>query len=361
MQSTLPSLTDRRTEGLHRRASVALVAALAGIYLTEWLIARHGSASPDVDLLAWAITADLVFLVPLLVYGLGIRRLGWSKLTLMPALAVGWITASFLAPAARDGLLADLKILAAPLELLIVGAIAWQAHRAWRRLKAATGTPTAGLDLRQALGDAARQLLGHGRVAEIVASEMVMFAYACSWRRPPSEAAAGRFTLHRHSGFGLLMGGATIATVAEIVPVHFLVHHFVSPLAAWGLTLLSVYGAVWILGHWQAVRQRPVELGDDALMLRLGLLWDVKIPYRSIANLRAVPPSEGSIPGALRCVPAGLPSHAIELTETLTAEGPYGLTRQVDLVALYVDEAQRFERQLERRMRPMEQLDVTTP
>lgn len=353
-----PSLTRPAPSRRAYAASAGLLLILATVYLAEWWMSRHTVDWPSVDLMAWAITVDLVLLAPLLVYCIGVRRLGWSMTTLMPVVIVGLLTAHLLAPAAKDGLLADLKILVVPLEIALLGWIGWKVWTAWRRLRSlptASNSSEAVLDLRQVVDASTRHVVGSGPAAGVLASELAVLAYAFGNRRQPVvEPGPGRFTVHRTSGLGLLMGGALIATAAEIVPVHFLVHHFIGTTAAWILTLLTVYGGLWVVGHWRATLRRPVTVDDDALTLRLGLLWDLRIPYDAIAAVRRVPATEDRVQGAFYLVPAGRPSHCLELTSPHSAQGPYGLQKNVQRIAFFVDEGSRFDDELQQRRESME-------
>lgn len=325
-----------------------LLAAVTAVYLVEWRVALAAVDRPDVDLLAWAVAVDLVVLVPLLVYLVTVRGLGWRWVVTVPAVILGMLTAGALIPAAKDGVLADLELLAVPLELALLLFVAWHARAGWRRLRSERAE--GGGDVAEALQRAAAEVIGPGRLAEIAAYELTVMAFAFGhWRRPLPEPSATRFTVDRRSGIGLLAGGLLVATAAEIVPIHLLLHHFAHPAAAWAVTALSFYGGVWLLAHWQAARHRPIELGPGALLLRVGLLWRVTVPYRDVAELRPVPVSQTDFERALRAYPAGRPTHILELIRPVTAEGLYGLRKTVDRIAFHVDDAGRFETALAER------------
>lgn len=323
-----------------------LLTSFVAIYLTEWWVSLVSIDRADIDVVSWAVAVDLVIGVPLLVYCIGVRWLGWKWITVVPAAVLGLMVSGWLMPAARDGVLADLEWVLIPAELALLGFIGWRASLGWRRLRA--HREATGEDLWRVLGQAAEDVAGKGVAARVLAYEIAVQTYAFGfWRRPLPESTGQRFSIHRRSGVGLLMGGILIAATAEIVPVHFLIHHFLSPTLAWIATVLSIYGAVWILGHWQAVRHQPVLLDAHRLSISVGLLWRVTVPRTAIAAWRRIPASEEVDPKALPAFPAGRPSHLLELTEPITAEGPYGLTKTVDSIALFVDDTERFEASLE--------------
>lgn len=340
----LPSPTPLQSKDSALWPSTLFLSLLAGFYLFVWRAASIYSTSPDIDLLSWAFSVDLILVAPLLVYAIGVRRLDWPVTAPLPACVVGLLTAKALFPAARDGVLADLHWLIVPLELGLIAFIVWRAFTFMGKLRAMHHQTrgSAHLDLREVLEHSAAEVLGRGRLAGVLASEMAVFAYAFL-RRQPAADLDHAFTVHRRSGIGLLMGGALMATAAEIVPVHWVLHHFVGAPAAWILTALSVYGGFWLVGHWKAVRRRPIAMDDEGLMLRQGLLWDLHVPWTQVASLRRVPATEGQVEGAFRMHVAGLPSHCLQLTSPVTAQGPYGLQKSVQSVTFFVDDPVRFD------------------
>ena len=75
-----------------------------------------------------------------------------------------------------------------------------------------------------------------------------------------------------------------MALVAETIALHFLVARW-SEVAAWVLTGVSVYGAVWLVGDYRACVARRIEVTEESLRLRLGLRWEAEIPYSAIAEI----------------------------------------------------------------------------
>ena len=352
--STLP-----HPSSAHERSAwgpILLLLGLVILYATERWVALVAEGMPEIDVVSWAVVVDLVFFVPLLIYLVAVRWLGWSWTVVVPTAIVGLVLSHRWVPAAKDGLLADLEWILIPIELMILGVIGWRARQVWRQLRREQPTTGSGNEVWGAIRRATTTTLGKSRVAEILGYELAVQVFALGfWRKPLPEPTATQFTVDRKSGFGLLMGGLAIATAAEIVPIHVLVHTFWSPTAAWVLTLISIYGGLFVLGHWQAVRRQPLELGDDALHFRLGLMWEVAVPYHRVASWRAVQATEDDFAAALRLVPAGRPSHLLEIaaSETeapLVALGPYGLRRPVERIVLHVDEPRRFEEALAARL-----------
>ena len=120
--------------------------------------------------------------------------------------------------------------------------------------------------------------------------------------------------------------------------MHILVTRW-SAKAAWALTALTVYSLLWILADYRATRLRPILLDDDTLCLRTGLRWTVRIPRSHIVAIhKKAPKAEPSVRTAL---PTATPMW-IELSEPVTAQGPYGIEKKVRWISVAVDEADAF-------------------
>lgn len=108
-----------------------------------------------------------------------------------------------------------------------------------------------------------------------------------------------------------------------------------SETAAWGLTLLTLYGALWLVADYRASLLRPVLLTSEVLWVRTGLRWSVQVPRAQIARVQRTRPPEAE--PVLQAVLFGSPTLWVQLREPAVAHGLYGLTRTVRWVALAVD------------------------
>jgi hypothetical protein len=237
--------------------SATFVAALCALVLRSSLFARN----PEIA--AWGVTFDLTITIPLLYWFFAVRTKKAPPMTLAPPFVICTLIASAVAPSpfARD-----LGRFAVPLaEIALVGAIV---HR-----------------IRQRRGEnAIRAVLGNGRIAEVVESELQMLYFAfCGWRKKPSDG----FTFHERSGWGAILAGILLLIVAEGIGMHLLFGMW-SPYAAWGWTMLDVWGVIWLLGDYQALRLRRSTVDGDALRIRLGLRWAIDVPLASIAAIESI-------------------------------------------------------------------------
>jgi hypothetical protein len=333
-----------------------------GIYATAVTMMRVRPALRHPDAVSLGLLFDLLLTVPLAYYLLAVRRAGWPARTLIPLFLFSLTGAALVLPDQREMLKRLSEILSTPAEL---GLLAWIAVRTVRSLRSTSG-PGAD-DMLEQLRTVAREVLPMRRVAEAIAFEMAVLYYALfGWRpgpgslgpakrlaarrarrsepgqgsRDPGPAAARVFTYHRTSGYGAIVFALLMVTAAETIPVHILLLQW-SHTAAWLLTALSVYGLFWFLADYRATRLRPIVLDGDTLVVRTGLRWTVRIPRAHIAAVHTKPPR------AERVLRTNLPMTKplwIELTEPVTAQGPYGIERQARWVSVAVDEAEELRK-----------------
>lgn len=325
------------------KAPLATFALFAtGIYALVLTFARIRPALvQSSDAIAVGLMLDLLLVIPLAFYLLAVRRGGWPPVTLGLVLSLSFTGAALVLPGERELLGRLFWIVSIPAEL---GIVAWIVVRTRRSLQSAG--PAGADDLPERLRAVARDVLPVHRAADAIAFEMAVLAYALlAWRRQP-HAPAGRevFPHHCKSGYGAIVFALMVVTLAEAVPIHILVTRW-SPGVAWGLTVLSAYGMLWFLADWRAARLRPHLLDADELQIRAGLRWSVRIPRERIAALHKKLP-QGAGPTLRTALPVGAGPVWLELTEPVTAEGPYGIERRARWIAVAVDDPESFRRAL---------------
>ena len=201
--------------------------------------------------------------------------------------------------------------------------------------------------LPERLSAAARQVFGVKPVADLFAFEVTMIVYALAgwWMKPAMEPRS--FTSHRESGWSAALVGLVLLLLVEGFPVHVMAAR-AHPMLAWLLTAATLYSLLWLFGDFHGLRLRPMRFTEDALWVRLGLRWNVRVPF---AQIRAVVTPNAETEAALkretlRAVLIGEASVVLELTEPLVATGPYGLTRRVKRIALAPDDRRAFMAEL---------------
>jgi hypothetical protein len=316
------------------------VAPLLAAYAAAFFIVE---VLPRVDApaaVAAGLTLDLVVLVPGLYYVVLVRGRGWPAVTLAPVFLLSFAGASLLLPPDHHALL---NVVGYALPAVELGLIGYIGYKAWRVVLAKREARAAGADFYDRVRETLRGAFDVPAVSGALAYEISLFHYAFSLRR--ADAPAHGFAYHRRSGYGAVVAAVLMAAALELVAVHFLLRLW-SDTAVLVHVVLSLYGVVWLVGDYRAMRRRPHELRDTGLRVRYGIRWDLEATWDQVALVRRTqrtPPADGY----LSAVPLGSPRYVVELRSPVEATGPYGIKRTVCRVGLVVDEMEAFEERLQ--------------
>ena len=274
---------------------------------------------------------DVAVTVPALYFFLVARGGLQPLISLLPLCLLGLVRATYLAPQiawARPAV-------GAAAELTLIALIAIRVRRG---LRAAAGDS----DVLSRIEEAARAVVPSRRVAAVLAGEIAVFYFAfASWKQRPDAPAGSRaFSIHEQSGVAALFGALAGVSVIEAGLVHLVVMRW-SAVAAWALTGLSVYGAIWLIAVARSFVLRPVLLGAHELVARGGIIWTIRIPLKTICSVDAVDARHD-----LKLPPASEANMVLRLSTPVTAHGMYGMTRRVSSVALAIDDRSGFEQAL---------------
>jgi len=312
---------------------------LLALYAAAFLIVEGLPRLEAPGAVAVGLTLDLVVLAPALYYAVLVRGRGWPAITLAPVLLLSFGAASLLLPAEYHAALDVIGYALPAIEIALVGYVG---YKAWRVVRANREARVAGGDFYDRVRATLRDAFDAPAVVGALAYEVSLFHYAFALRGTGAPEHA--FAYHRRSGYGAVLAAILMAATLELVAVHFLLRSW-SETAAVVHVVVSLYGVVWLVGDYRAMRRRPHELRDTGLRVRYGLRWDVEAAWEEVSVVRRTRrPAPGG--GYLSTVPVGSPRYVVELRAPVVATGPYGLPRGVDRIGLTVDEPERFERRL---------------
>jgi len=112
---------------------------------------------------------------------------------------------------------------------------------------------------------------------------------------------------------------------------------------AWALTAASAASLVWLVRDDRAFAKLPVELDDEALTLRSGRRFAVRVPRTQVAEVRQLTwrdvPKRG--PGYLKGSGFTQPNVAVRFTEPLAVK-IFGVAKLVRTVGLRLDDPDGF-------------------
>ena len=323
---------------LDTKTAVFAMAALVMVAVYTAVMNGHVGL-PAGSLPSWVMAVDLLLVLPIAWLLLEPRR--WRRRWPM-ALAIagaGFLVGRWLAPAgdALWSTLGDLRWLVLG---LVVAAELWLLSGIVRHVWRTPG----GINAEAAAGQAVRRVFGDTAVGRLMQIEARLWIYALM-RRPAAAPFAGtqHFSVHRQHGNASHQQGFVILMAAEIPIVHLLLHLGFGATVAWVVTAISVYGWLFLWAEYRATFWRPVSIAPDALHLRYGLLFDVALPREAVLGAEIIDRKTPlpRAPTRLRMQGMGRANLRLRLRPGTRLQLPWG-EREVDEVALGIDEPQRF-------------------
>ncbi|HSP14099.1 MAG TPA: hypothetical protein VLV78_05045 [Thermoanaerobaculia bacterium] len=304
----------------------------ATVAMTCVAIVRSHAFAANPDLMAWAVTFDLTLTIPLLYWIVIVRSGAARPVTIAPVFAIGAAAAALVLPRGNQQFLHTLRYVAAPLEIVTIALLV-------QRLAAMRGRERKG-DPLDRIRTAATAAFGEGVLAGFVATELAVVWYALlGWTRPADVPADAKpFTVHQRSGWGSVLACLIILVASESIAVHLLVQMW-SVRAAWIVTSIDLYGLLWFIGDYNALRLRPSLVRGSTLQIRYGLRWTATVERTNVARMRDVTgESDWKRPGVLKVAMIDAPRYLIELREPLVANGLAGMRRRVEAIAISPDD-----------------------
>ena len=321
------------TRTLRNPATQFMLSALTVVAICAAIV-RTQMFAKNPDVAAWGATFDLTLTIPFL-YWLFVVRPGRARaLTLAPVFVGCTMLAAFVIPKPQQFFLHNLSmIIGTPLEIVTMTLLARRVLRLRRR----------GIDSNDPYArilTATRELLGDTRVADFIACEIAILYYSLfCWRKKPVVPVNARsFTVHQRSGWSSIVVCFFVILVVESIGAHLLVQLW-NPIAAWIVTMLDVYGILWLLGDYHALRLRPSLVLDDMLHVRYGLRWSVSVPLDAIESIDAIRgESDWKRKDVLKVAMIDEPRWLVRLREPVVARGLAGLTKTIRAIALLPDD-----------------------
>lgn len=319
--------------------AILFVFLAAVIYGCSTFVVSRLPYARHADLVAVGVLVDMTIVLPAAFFLLFLRR-RQSVARLLPVFLVSLAVAAAILPARYSGPVSRVRFLALPAEFGLIGYLLWRARQTFAR----HSNQTSETDILAALQESCAVVFPNRRLARMLAYEAGVLYYALfAWFSPRPQQGSSSFSYHRRSGYGVLVAAVMMVAGMEIVGAHFLLPMW-SVRAAWALTALELYGMIWIIDDYQAIRLRPMILEEEAIEVRMGLRWNVRIPYAQIARL-SVPgkdiPRKRSA-GYLQAAVLVHPQLILELRSPALAAGAYGIDKTITRVGIGVDDAARL-------------------
>ena len=286
-----------------------------------------------------AITVDFLFVIPI-VYFFTIRKTEIPKITVVPVMVLGMLLCGLALPASEQWYLNGFQNWVFPfVELGVISFVTWKVRKLVKSYKAKQAT---NIDFFDTLKEACAELFPKKMVMPLATEIAVFYFGFFQWRKKKLDS--NEFSYHQDSATQTLLFSVIGLVAVEMITVHLLLSEW-NPTISWVFTVLSIYSAVQLFGFARAVRQRPIVLKNDALVLRYSFLKQVEIPWNEIATIELFSKDleEKSTIAKLSLLQA-LEGHnvRIQLKSEHTLTGLYGTTKQFEEIVLHVDNKQKF-------------------
>ncbi len=295
-------------------------------------------------ILASAITIDLIFTLPI-AFWLFFRKTKFLKSAIPVIAPVGFAVALVILPADNRTLFNYLLYYVVPLLELVF--IAYAVHLIYRARKTFRSLNDQKKDFSESIRETLVREFPYPFMAKALAFEIAGFYYLIfKWK---TKTAADRFSYHKKNGVTALLFVFAFIVVAETLVFHFLIAKW-SVIAAWILTLSSIYLIFQILAHLKAIILRPVEFTGDILHIRCGLMGDAEI---EIGNIKSISIKDQDETITERLLPLGnLIKGNITICTNTESQliGFYGKKRSFTNLEVYIDEPEKFVEELGRRI-----------
>jgi hypothetical protein len=184
-------------------------------------------------------------------------------------------------------------------------------------------------------------------IARFAAFELVILGSALRFVAGRCPSPPG-FTYHRESGLRVLLPLLPLLAVGDILLLELVVLPHAAPWLRVVVHALALYGLVWLIGIYAALRARPHQLDHDMVRLHRGLVRRIDIPRASIRSIEPLPAfaddwkKRAYTRGAIRLDVGGPTILELHLDAPVRPVGIFGEGRPGTRVLLAVDEPAAF-------------------
>jgi len=319
------------------KRTILILGAPVLIFSSVYFIVKSGLLNSHPSELSTALVLDLLLTSPL-IYLLLIWRTKIPKLTVVPLTILGLILGYQILPPDYHQGLDNFKTWVLPIiEISVVSFIIYKVRKIRKKFK-----DDSALDFYDRLILATSQELPP-KIAIAMSTEIagIYFAFF-HWRKV--EPKENEFTYHKNNGTPALFFVMILIVGIEVFAMHLWIGQY-SVIAAWILTIFSIYSAFQLLAFGKSLSKRPYYLTPNKLVLRYGILASAEIEYNEIEAIEFSPLDIELSEETKTLSPIGLTdTHniLIKLKSAKKINSIYGFKKEVKNLLIHVDEKERF-------------------
>ena len=197
----------------------------------------------------------------------------------------------------------------------------------------------------EALDRALASTLRSRRLHKLISTELatLYYAFLARHRAPVPDDRDDRFSYAKSSNARDVFLFVALSQLPFVPFLHVFIETHKGPGPAWLITLLTLWSVVWYLAQVEATRFRPIEIRENTLRYRFGLMWTANIPLEHIRSARSIEVSEELTDRDLFLSPLGSSKNVmLEFDAPIEFRGPWFIRRRERRAAISVDNPSRF-------------------
>ncbi|MCX7747574.1 MAG: PH domain-containing protein [Clostridia bacterium] len=334
---------------IRKKAVLFIMMAISVCIFESWLIQSRTFMNAS-NVFSLAITLDICLLLPAVYWLFVVRKSTLPSITMVPVFLLSVVAANVILPGQYHKYLDLLVMLIPVLEIFLVCYAVLKIRLIYRTFKEVRKSKVYAFD---AFVESLEKALKIGVLAELVATELFLIQYALTGfliLSPKKQNADYKyFSCYKEQGYPVVLGVLVFISVFEIPILHIILHLW-SPVIAWIVTGLSVYGIFWLVGDFHALRFNPVTMTESMLHIRTGLRFRADIPYSEIEEIRPFKALEKSSQKFVKLSVYGEPQYVIQLKSEAVIKGLFGIKRESKLIGMNIDNRLEFEKELKARI-----------
>ena len=183
------------------------------------------------------------------------------------------------------------------------------------------------------------------RLQKLIGAELatLYYAFLARHRAPAPDDRDDRFSYAKSSNARDVFLFVALSQLPFVPFLHVIIATHKGPGPAWLITLLTLWSVVWYLAQVEAARFRPIELRENTLRYRFGLMWTANIPLEQIRSARSIEVSKELTDRDLFLSPLGSSKNVmLEFDTPVEFNGPWFIRRRERRAAISVDNPSRF-------------------
>jgi hypothetical protein len=266
--------------------NILLIVAVAFTIFIGGTFMLHTVPLTAKNKIANGLLADFTITFPVLYYFILVRPFKIPAKSLLLVISLCCVIAYLVLPEQQRGYILQIRKLTSLAELFFIIYAATKFNKirkAYKIHQLHFADPV--YNLRSAMAD----VLGDSLPIKIMASELAMLRYGLLfWKKEkPQLKESISFSTYKESGYIAIWCILSVAVMVEVVAFHLLLTKW-NNTAAIVVTILSLYGVIFLVADLSAIMKRNLIVTGDQLILRTGLRWRVCTCVSNVSSMRKI-------------------------------------------------------------------------